>query len=124
MKQQGNALTDMNAANWLEKFKQRNRIGGNPSRRASETNISDSGSLNPESTGHSASQTLSRISLTLQSGLPSSSPLSVTKSEEDLKSEHILAMRVEDTGIRVLRARRPCEPHDALYRWRNKFYRL
>ncbi|KAH7360801.1 hypothetical protein BKA65DRAFT_192699 [Rhexocercosporidium sp. MPI-PUGE-AT-0058] len=80
----------MNSAGWLEKFKGRNGIGGAKlARRASETNVSDSGSLNPESAGHSASQTPNGISPTSPSGLPSPSPLSATKSDEDLKSEHL-----------------------------------
>lgn len=77
-----------NSASWLEKFKQKNGIGGAKlMRRASETNISDSGSLNPDSAGASASQTPNGISPTSPGGLPSPSPLSATKSDEDLKSD-------------------------------------
>lgn len=79
-----------NSASWLEKFKQKNGIGsGRLSRRASETNISDTGSLNPESTAASASQTPNGISPTSPVGLPSPSPLSAAKSSDDLKSESI-----------------------------------
>ncbi len=79
-----------NSSSWLEKFKQKNGIGGGKLiRRASETNISDSGSLNPDSAGPSASQTPNGISPTSPSGLASPSPLSATKSEEDLKSDQI-----------------------------------
>jgi len=56
-----------NSTSWLEKFKQKNGIGGAKlTRRASETNISDSGSLNPDSAGGSASQTPNGISPTSQ----------------------------------------------------------
>ncbi|CAG8951590.1 hypothetical protein HYFRA_00007506 [Hymenoscyphus fraxineus] len=79
-----------NSASWLEKFKQKNGIGsGRLSRRASETNISDTGSLNPESAAASASQTPNGISPTSPIGLPSPSPLSAAKSHDDLKSESI-----------------------------------
>lgn len=78
-----------NSSSWLEKFKQKNGIGsGRLSRRASETNISDSGSLNPDSIAPSASQTPGGVSPTSPGGLPSPSPLSATKSnDDDLKSE-------------------------------------
>jgi len=89
----------MHSAGWLEKFKNRNGIGGAKlTRRASETNISDSGSLNPESAGHSASQTRNGISPTSPSGLPSPSPLSATKSEEDLKSEQLNGYFNQENG--------------------------
>jgi hypothetical protein len=79
-----------NSTSWLEKFKQKNGIGGAKlTRRASETNISDSGSLAPDSAGGSASQTPNGISPTSPSGLPSPSPLSGSKSNEDLRSESI-----------------------------------
>jgi hypothetical protein len=79
-----------NSTSWLEKFKQKNGIGGAKlTRRASETNISDSGSLNADSAGASASQTPNGISPTSPNGLPSPSPLSATKSEEDLKSDSL-----------------------------------
>jgi hypothetical protein len=75
-----------NSTSWLEKFKQKNGIGGNKlTRRASETNISDSGSLNPDSQTPSASQTPSGISPTSPNVLPSPSPLSGTKSDDELK---------------------------------------
>lgn len=75
-----------NSTSWLEKFKQKNGLGGSKlTRRASETNISDSGSLNPDSNGPSASQTPNGISPTSPSVLPSPSPLSGTKSDDDLK---------------------------------------
>ncbi|KAF4631798.1 hypothetical protein G7Y89_g6336 [Cudoniella acicularis] len=80
-----------NSTSWLEKFKQKNGIGsGRLSRRASETNISDSGSLNPESIAPSTSQTPGGVSPTSPGGLPSPSPLSATKSsDDDLKSENL-----------------------------------
>ncbi|KAL3425988.1 centromere binding protein B [Phlyctema vagabunda] len=79
-----------NSTSWLEKFKQKNGIGaGKLMRRASETNISDAGSLNPESAGASASQTPNGISPTSPSGLPSPSPLSGSKSDEDLRSDGV-----------------------------------
>jgi hypothetical protein len=78
----------LNNTTWLEKFKQKNGLGGHKiTRRASETNISDAGSLNPDSASHSASQTPNGISPTSPNGLSSPSPLSATKSNEDLKSE-------------------------------------
>lgn len=78
-----------NSSTWLEKFKQKNGIGsGKLSRRASETNISDSGSLNPESGRQSASHTPNGISPTSPGALPSPSPLSTTKSTDDLKSDN------------------------------------
>ncbi len=77
-----------NSTSWLEKFKQKNGLGGAKlTRRASETNISDRGSLNPDSAGGSASQTPNVISPTSPGDLPSPSPLSATKSNEELKSE-------------------------------------
>ncbi|KUJ21055.1 uncharacterized protein LY89DRAFT_424139 [Mollisia scopiformis] len=79
-----------NSTSWLEKFKQKNGIGGAKLiRRASETNISDSGSLAPDSAGGSASQTPNGISPTSPSGLPSPSPLSASKSNEDLRSDSL-----------------------------------
>lgn len=76
-----------NSSSWLEKFKQKNGIaGGKLTRRASETNVSESGSLNPDSNGPSASQTPNGISPTSPSGMPSPSPLSATRSDDDLKS--------------------------------------
>ncbi|RFU35756.1 hypothetical protein B7463_g620, partial [Scytalidium lignicola] len=79
-----------NSASWLEKFKQKNGIGGGKlTRRASETNISESASLNPESTGASTSQTPNGLSPTSPNGLASPSPLSATKSDEDVKSDSI-----------------------------------
>lgn len=79
-----------NSTSWLEKFKQKNGIGaGKLMRRASETNISDSGSLNPDSAGDSAAQTPNGISPISPSGLPSPSPLSASKSDEDLKHESL-----------------------------------
>lgn len=79
----------MSSSGWLEKFKGRNGIGrAKLTRRASETNVSDS-SLNPESAGPSASQTPNGISPISPGGLPSPSPLSATKSEEDIKTEQL-----------------------------------
>ncbi|OWO98517.1 hypothetical protein B2J93_2252 [Marssonina coronariae] len=76
-----------NSAAWLEKFKQKNKIGGAKiTRRASETNVSDS-SLNPESAGPSTSQTPNGTSPISPRGIPSPSPLSATHSEEDLNLE-------------------------------------
>ncbi|KAK0129590.1 hypothetical protein ONS96_000156 [Cadophora gregata f. sp. sojae] len=89
----------MSSAGWLEKFKNRNGIGGAKlTRRASETNIQDRGSLNPKSAGQSASQTPSGISPTSPSGLPSPSPLSATKSEDDLSSEHLNGYFNQENG--------------------------
>lgn len=77
-----------NSTSWLEKFKQKHGLGGAKLiRRASETNISDRSSLNPESAGGSASQTPNGISPTSPGELPSPSPLSATKSNEELKSD-------------------------------------
>lgn len=77
-----------NSTSWLEKFKQKNGIGGAKlNRRASESNISDSGSLNPDSAGGSASQTPNGVSPTSPRDLPSPSPLSATKSNEELRAE-------------------------------------
>ncbi|KAJ5042798.1 uncharacterized protein L3040_004191 [Drepanopeziza brunnea f. sp. 'multigermtubi'] len=89
-----------NSAAWLEKFKQKNKLGGAKlTRRASETNISDSGSLNPESAGpSSASQTPNGISPKSPSGLPSPSPVSATKSEEDLKSDNMDEYFAKENG--------------------------
>jgi hypothetical protein len=83
--------TKTNSTSWLEKFKQKNGIGsGRLSRRASETNISDTGSLLPESVPGSSSQTPNGISPTSPSGLPSPSPLSATKSNDDeLKTDQL-----------------------------------
>ncbi|TAQ87760.1 hypothetical protein B7494_g3923 [Chlorociboria aeruginascens] len=79
-----------NSTSWLEKFKQKNGIGaGKLTRRASETNISDSGSLNPDSTGPSASQTPNCISPTSPAGLASHSPLSASKSDDEIKNENL-----------------------------------
>lgn len=79
----------LNSTTWLEKFKQKNGLGSHKiTRRASETNISES-SLHPDSRGGSASQTPSGISPTSPNGLSSPSPLSATKSNEDLKSESL-----------------------------------
>ena len=79
-----------NSTSWLEKFKQKNGIGFSKlTRRASETNISDSGSLNPDSAGPSASQTPNGISPTSPGGLPSPSPLSAAKSDEEHKSDSL-----------------------------------
>jgi Tc5 transposase DNA-binding domain len=74
-----------NSTSWLEKFKQKNGIGGKLLRRASETNIPDSGSLNPDSATTSASQTPSGVSPTSPGDL--ASPLSTAKSEESMKGE-------------------------------------
>ena len=80
-----------NSSSWLEKFKQKNGIGlGKLTRRASETNISDSGSLNPDSAAPSATQTPNGISPTSPIGLPSPTALSASKSDEDLKSSDSL----------------------------------
>lgn len=79
----------MSSASWLEKFKQKNGIGTKLMRRASETNISDISSLNPDSAGPSASQTPNGVSPTSPGGVLSPSPLSATRSEEDLKAEHL-----------------------------------
>jgi hypothetical protein len=79
----------MNSTSWLEKFKQKNGIGAEKlGRRASETNVSDGGSLNPDSAGGSASQTPNGISPT-SPVLPSPSSLSASKSDEELKSESL-----------------------------------
>jgi hypothetical protein len=79
-----------NSTSWLEKFKQKNGIVGTQlTRRASETSISDSGSLKPDSAGGSASQTPNGISPTSPRDLPSPSPLSATKSNEEIKAENL-----------------------------------
>jgi hypothetical protein len=76
-----------NSPSWLEKFKQKNGIGsGNLLRRASETNISESGSFNQDSGSVSASQTPNGISPTS----PCLSPLSGSKSSESLKTDSAL----------------------------------
>jgi hypothetical protein len=67
-------------------------------RRASETNISDSGSLNPDSAGDSAAQTPSGISPISPSNLPSPSPLSASKSDEDLKHESLNGYFAQGNG--------------------------
>ncbi|PBP26536.1 centromere binding protein B [Diplocarpon rosae] len=76
-----------NSATWLEKFKQKNKIGdAKLTRKASETSIPDS-SFNPESARPSASQTPKGTSPTSPKGTSSSSPVSTTRSEEDLNSK-------------------------------------
>lgn len=78
----------INSTSWLEKFKQKNGIGGAKlMRRASETNISDSGSLNPDSAGPSASQTPNGISPTSPGELVSPGSLTPSKNEDNMKSE-------------------------------------
>jgi hypothetical protein len=75
-----------NSTSWLEKFKQKNGIsGGKLLRRASETNISTTSSLNPDSAGPSASQTPNGVSPTSPDEMLS--PLSGSKSEEQIKGE-------------------------------------
>lgn len=76
---------------WLEKFKQKNKLGGaRLTRRASETNIPTGDSLNQESAGpSSASQTPSGTSPKSPNGFTSPSPLSAKRSEEDLNSDHL-----------------------------------
>ena len=92
-------LLKTNNTNWLEKFKQKNGIGaGRLTRRASETNISDSGSLNPDSAGESARQTPNVISPSSPSALPSPSPLSASKSDEDLKHESLNEYFEQENG--------------------------
>ena len=74
-----------NSTTWLEKFKLKNGIGPEKlMRRDSETSISDSGSLNPDSVGDLAVRTPNGISPVSPSGLPCLSPLSASKSDEDL----------------------------------------
>lgn len=74
-----------NSTSWLEKFKQKNGIGGGKlTRRASETQLSSSSSLGPDSAGHSASGTPSGISPTSPDLL---SPLSGTKADETAKEQ-------------------------------------
>jgi hypothetical protein len=88
-----------NSTSWLERFKQKNGISvGKLMRRASETNISDSGSLNPESAGDSAVQTPNGISPISPSDLPSPSPLSASKSDEDLKHESLNSYFAKEDG--------------------------
>ena len=67
-------------------------------RRASETNISDSGSLNPDSAGDSVLQTPNGISPVSPCGLPSPSQLSASKSDEDLKHESLNGYFAQGTG--------------------------
>ena len=74
----------INNTSWLEKFKQKNHIGGLKSRRNSETHDSESGlTADPSSSSH----TPSGISPTSPHGLPSPSPMSSTKSQESGKTE-------------------------------------
>ncbi|KAG9246389.1 hypothetical protein BJ878DRAFT_540329 [Calycina marina] len=83
-------LVKTSSASWLEKFKQKNGIShGRLNRRASESNISDGGSLNPESAAQPGSQTHNGISPTSPGTLPSTSPLSATKSDEDAKGDQM-----------------------------------
>ncbi|KIM95037.1 hypothetical protein OIDMADRAFT_60194 [Oidiodendron maius Zn] len=94
-------LLKLTSASWLEKFKQKNGIGtGKLTRRASETNIPDRNSLNPDSAGPSASQTPNGISPTSPSGLASPSTLSVTKSDEDLKADNVNYFTQGNSGYR------------------------
>ena len=89
----------MYSATWLERFKNRNGIGGAKlTRRASETNTSDNGSLNPESDEHSASQTPNGISPTSPRSSPFPLPLFGTKSEETIKSERLKVYFNQENG--------------------------
>lgn len=75
-----------NSASWLEKFKQKNNIGGAKLlRRASETNISDAGTLSQDSAGPSVAHTPSGHSPGSPGDL--ASPLSGPKADETMKSE-------------------------------------
>jgi len=77
-----------NSQSWLEKFKQKNGIGcAKLSRRASETNISDSGSHGLDSASHSASHTPSGISPSSPVELASPLSLTASKSEENIRGE-------------------------------------
>ncbi|KAI9844193.1 MAG: hypothetical protein M1838_002296 [Thelocarpon superellum] len=74
----------LNNSTWLEKFKQKNHIGGSLSRRNSETTDSD-GVLPGE--GASASHTPNGISPTSPSAMPSPLPLSAAKGADETKTE-------------------------------------
>jgi hypothetical protein len=72
-----------NSTTWLKEFKQKNGIGiGELAPRASDINISDSGSVNPDSAGPSASQTPNTMSPTFPV-----SPLTTAKSEQNVEGE-------------------------------------
>lgn len=72
-------LSKVTNTSWLEKFKQKNGIGGRLMRRASETSLSDSMRHSPSL---SASQPNSAISPSSPSVHPSPSPLSANRSED------------------------------------------
>lgn len=75
-----------NSTSWLEKFKQKNNLGKPKSRKNSEVYDSDSclaGTNTP-----SASQTPCGTSPTLPSAGPSPSPLSSSKSQDSLRTNH------------------------------------
>lgn len=77
-----------NSTTWLEKFKQKNGISANKLvRRASETNISDSGPLGWESRTASQSTTPSGISPSSPIGAPSPSLVSMGQMEDNVKTE-------------------------------------
>lgn len=78
-----------NSASWLEKFKQKNGIGnGKLLRRASETNISDSGSYSLDSTIASTVGTPNGVSPTSPiEELASPLDISRSKSQESMKAE-------------------------------------
>lgn len=75
-----------NSASWLEKFKQKNNIGGAKlTRRASETNISDAGAYSQDSAGPSVSHTPSGHSPGSPRDL--ASPLSGSKGDASMKPD-------------------------------------
>jgi hypothetical protein len=78
-KPDGDNLSKVTSTSWLEKFKQKNGIGGRLMRRASETSLSDSLRHSPSL---SASQPNSAISPSSPSVHPSPSPLSANRSED------------------------------------------
>ncbi|KAI9824156.1 MAG: hypothetical protein M1819_000919 [Sarea resinae] len=71
-----------NSSSWLEKFKQKNNLTGVKSRKNSAGNTPDS-TLNPDS-GANTPNGVSPVSPTI---MPSPSPISVTKSQDDFRTE-------------------------------------
>ncbi|MCJ1256396.1 hypothetical protein MMC24_004217 [Lignoscripta atroalba] len=74
----------VNSSSWLEKFKQKNHLLGAKPRKASDANDSDCG-LNLDS--KSGSHTPNGISPVSPSGLASPSPISPSRSHDNLKTE-------------------------------------
>jgi hypothetical protein len=97
------AYQKTNSTSWLEKFKQKNGIGA-AQWRASETNISDSGSLNADSAGAPASQTPNGTSPTSPNGMSSLS--SDAESIPDTQQKQLLDMQIEIERQRRAQAQR------------------